>query len=544
MNIKITKKKLSKNLKCLLVAIVLYQPFASGSYAYAEIARIQGRSVDMSLPIALQVEDVDALSDTEQEALMDIETEYPLEIPTDDERIDEEVTLYHEPDLRLPDLPDEPESPDGELVEIGEFMRTYDLGGGLFETIITSEPQMFTTRGRSARQEIDNTLHRRNPGAGRRPYFRNRANSFDVRIPEEMGEGEGIELSSDGNTLALIPLFGDFTQLAILENAGRYNDVLNGIDVQYIIGATALTQEIIFNRYVDITEFEFELELPGDQRAQLDHGAVNIYEEGELIRYILPPLVTDGDGNVDLHVASWELEDNHLTLVIDEAFLENPATVFPLAIAAQVVVTIIPDQIWMQGVQQGSPNTVIGNNRFPYSGFDDGIVSGNWAEFNNRHLRTRTYVRFPSDLFDQIPAMALEDGARIESARFELSHYTRWSNGLTQFGIYRVEEPWNANTLTWNNQPTQHAFTGAFQNAVTGPPQYISWDITNLVMDWLMGTVPNHGLVVKALNESLEMQAEVWYNHLGNLPPQFSFTVSSRPELSTKRCHGGCVPNY
>ena len=76
--------QISRYLKCFLVILMLYQPLTSGAYAYAEIARIQGRNVNLSLQAPLQIEDIEALSSIDQEATTDIEGEGVEEIPTDE----------------------------------------------------------------------------------------------------------------------------------------------------------------------------------------------------------------------------------------------------------------------------------------------------------------------------------------------------------------------------------------------------------------------------------------------------------------------------
>ena len=72
----------------------------------------------------------------------------------------------------------------------------------------------------------------------------------------------------------------------------------------------------------------------------------------------------------------------------------------------------------MIGVEEGSPTSQIGDNNYPYVGFDDGIKSGNLAGFGTAHQNCRTYIKVNSD-FSQIPK-----DSKIDSATFAVSQKT------------------------------------------------------------------------------------------------------------------------
>ena len=44
---------------------------------------------------------------------------------------------------------------------------------------------------------------------------------------------------------------GNYTKAAVKENAVRYNDVFDGVDVQYTLNALGMKEDIILNKYVD-----------------------------------------------------------------------------------------------------------------------------------------------------------------------------------------------------------------------------------------------------------------------------------------------------
>ena len=70
-------------------------------------------------------------------------------------------------------------------------------------------------------------------------------------------------------------------------------------------------------------------------------------------------------------------------------------------------------------------------------------------------------------------------------------------------GIYEVMSSWAESTLSWNTQPS---FAGIAEDVVSlacagATGVYVEWDITGLVQDWVSGSVPNHGAVIRAVEE-------------------------------------------
>jgi Zn-dependent metalloprotease len=70
-------------------------------------------------------------------------------------------------------------------------------------------------------------------------------------------------------------------------------------------------------------------------------------------------------------------------------------------------------------------------------------------------------------------------------------------------GIYEVMGSWTESTLSWNTQPS---FAWVAEDIVGlgcagATNAYVQWDITGLAQDWVSGSAPNHGMVVKAIDE-------------------------------------------
>ena len=75
------------------------------------------------------------------------------------------------------------------------------------------------------------------------------------------------------------------------------------------------------------------------------------------------------------------------------------------------------------------------------------------------------------------------------------------------YGAYRITEPWGEMTITWANQPQYtdlHHATSTVPTEQGGwyaPIVWMSWDVTDVMIDWQQGT-PNYGLVVRDTQEN------------------------------------------
>ena len=69
-----------------------------------------------------------------------------------------------------------------------------------------------------------------------------------------------------------------------------------------------------------------------------------------------------------------------------------------------------------------------------------------------------------------------------------------------EFGVYRITASWEESAVNWQTQPafepTAYA-TIEVSGAAGGP---YTWDVKTLVQEWVAGTYPNYGLVLKRIN--------------------------------------------
>lgn len=189
---------------------------------------------------------------------------------------EQEDIAREEPLLLAPDLTGEviPYAEEWEEpIEVGMYYKTYQNPDGSFRTVHTTAPNLYRD-GEGEEHPIDNTLvlegapapepaalsmadERLDGGTteGREPadaaapggVYVNTANSMRVELPAVMlpEEGRGLTIEEDGIRLTMLPEEGDYSRAVAEENAVRYNQVFDNVDIQYTVQDTGVKEDII-----------------------------------------------------------------------------------------------------------------------------------------------------------------------------------------------------------------------------------------------------------------------------------------------------------
>lgn len=427
------------------------------------------------------------------------------------------------PIIREPqDLYQDPETPQGLVVAVDQNSVTYQLSDREYTTVFGGVQRIFADEN-GAPVEVDNTLV---PVAENgQSWFQNAANNYQIRIPTKLDPTHGVSVIQDGFSITYYPQTGDYSRPVAQGNAVLFNDVWDGVDVQYSVIGGVVKEDILLNRYVPIPPFRTRVEAGDGVTLKLDSGSVigraavsrgSIIAGNVLFTYSAPA-VTDAAGAFSDELSLPAEVGPHsadITLSVDSAWLSDPKRVFPVRI--DPAVTIGGSDIALIGVEQTAENRFIGDNGYPYAGYDNGVVSGNGSD---GHGMTRTYIGINYN-FSNIPVEAV-----IDSATFTIYQTTGWSHGQTIFGLYRPDSWWDTSWITWNSQQGMlHSFIGSLPAA---PNRFtpLVWDVTGTVNDWVQGIAGQYGLVIKALDEQ-SMTAEVFANKNSAHPPQLSVSWS------------------
>ena len=298
-------------------------------------------------------------------------------------------------------------------------------------------------------REKDNTLQRETKG------FRITENEFDLLLPHAVTDG--VELTYQDYDVKLIPATeGKLTATApgtLQENSVVYESFFGaGTSLVYTPLLSGVKEEIILEEYLPNKSFSFLLYTDGLFLNNTD-GSYILTESktsSEAALYLGDIVVYDAIGRPSLGNLTVEtIKDGNiyaLTVSADEAFLSDPATVYP--------VTIDPD-ITISDTNNGSgaiEDTTI------FSGTPN-LNTGDWVR-NTAGYVDETYgagrilVRLPGLYNDEVYQGLTAD--RILSATF----YTTKSSSKTPdyVNLYRCTSiAWGETEATWNNSANLYA---------------------------------------------------------------------------------------
>ena len=251
--------------------------------------------------------------DSEQEEAVEEGAQEQIDAREETELEETEASTIESADLRTPEVLEEDKESeiDGELIEIDEYSKTYKIDDDSYITRISAEPYIYTIDNEQI--EIDNTLEE-DDGA-----YVNINNSYEINLPKE---GDSVSIEDSGYVIEMKPLFGKLDNAAAEENAIRYNEVSDGIDLQYTANASYVKEDIILMHPQDEYSYEYELtaENPKGGRldARLEDGVINIYDasnelnEDILVYTVDAPVMTDAD-NAQSYDVSLNIEEKEET---------------------------------------------------------------------------------------------------------------------------------------------------------------------------------------------------------------------------------------
>lgn len=102
----------------------------------------------------------------------------------------------------------------------------------------------------------------------------------------------------------------------------------------------------------------------------------------------------------------------------------------------------------------------------------------------------------------KIDVSSLDLLREIESAIFKIDRVSSTWDKDNNYSLCLVNEPWNTNDVTWNNQPS---FGGTGTEGIYTSYGIFKFDFTNLVKDWVSNSDSNNGfLVMKTYEKDIE----------------------------------------
>lgn len=441
--------------------------------------------------------------------------EYPekADIAGSDENTDTET------ELRLPDVSnteDQDETEYGEPIEVAEHTKTYQTGDRQFKTVYSEIPNTYENFfGKEV--EYDNTLVLEEKVFSS-DYYTAASSDIKVKLPAEVKSDFDISFEYDNVKIKLSPLEGDYSKSATKENAILYNDVFDGIDVQYTVNALGMKEDIILNKCVDKNTFVYKLDVSG-AKVVAENGVLNLYKDDSSVPAltISAPIMTDANGSISDDV-TLSLEDDVLTITADKEWINAPERVYPIKIDPNV--TVPASKLDVVTVSEHH-----GRYAAKAYGYVGDLTASQIGVPGSKDLgKTRLYFSIKDD-FSGIP-----EGSKIKSAVLRIYQYTN-INSSTQIGCYRVEDAYNINTIDFEKAITLNESIAGENSISTSHVGFHEFDIRQTVNDWIQGIAENYGLSVKALDESMPAGAFFTPYSSSSNGGQGSFTADKAPQI-------------
>jgi len=422
--------------------------------------------------------------------------------------------------------------PEGELVQLHESMRTYQMPDGSYTTVIGGESGLYMNEDQSI-SRIDPTLitieeepvvknSRSKSSSGKSIIYKNKSGPLHVSLPEQITGTNGAKVENQGFQIELIPTEGEFNESIAEGNAIRYSNVFSGIDYQYTVTGNSLKEDIVLLEPVDKYTFSYRL-ITNGLKAKKTTDMIVIYKKspGKAIFILSAPFMQDAAGAVSLELPmSLREQDGEyiITMQADQGWLSDTTRQYPIRIDPEIT-RGVEEGFKAVSVSSAYPNQNFSWNKPTYVGYDDGSKTGNNPGYGN--CRTYFSLGFSEDTWNEIPR-----DAEISSARFLVDQQSDWSGGKSEFALEAPDKPWSI-AMTWKEQQGLKFTRLGVQNA-PGAEKSFDYDITEIMKEWLSGKRLQCGLTMRAIEEpngsgSSAFPCELLYNQAGSKGPRIIF---------------------
>lgn len=385
----------------------------------------------------------------------------------------------------------EPEIP-GKLVEVNQYSKVYQTSNNTFSSVYSPIPNFYYDE-KGIEQEYDNSL-KLNDKVGT-DEFTNKSSNIDVVLSADLAK-KGLTFEHEGVKVGLIPVEGNYDTYLISDNAVRYNNVFEGIDVQYTIDELGIHEYIILNQKVDKYSFSYKLKTNGN-KVELVDDVLCVYDgkdTSEPVYTISAPVMTDASGvsSTDIDVT---LKGDVLTITADETWLSDVERAYPVYIDPDI--TINSEIAVRTVVESGDRVYAAANHARGYAGYIDGAYFG----FDGVLGRSKMLIHIGNGVFDNIP-----EGAGIISASFNIYQYVNISS-KTNFWCSMVKDSWSLNDFSESN--TSKGYTRAsklnteYLSSSKSTKGWHSFDVRTAVNNWVNDLVGQNGFIITSENNTV-----------------------------------------
>ena len=172
--------------------------------------------------------------------------------------------------------------------------------------------------------------------AGKNAAFTNTASDIVVRLATDLA-AKGMTFDYNGVKVGLTPVEGNYDTYLVVDDAVRYSNVFDGIDVQYTVGKHGVSEDIILTKEVEKNAFSYKLDLNG-HHAELIDNVLFVYDkkgDADYAYTVSAPLMTDAAG-ISSENVTLSLDGDILTVTADAEWLHAVDRAYPVLIDPEI----------------------------------------------------------------------------------------------------------------------------------------------------------------------------------------------------------------
>lgn len=348
-------------------------------------------------------------------------------------------------------------------------------------------------------EEIDNTLIKD------LNYYKNKSNDYTVYLKNESSD-KLMKYEFDNNIINIELLDCNIVPISIIETDSKYtkmvkyNNIYQGIDLEYIIASSKVKENIIINNKESFPK-QINFKLTSDLELQItEKGKVEALKNTVPIFTFDVPYMIDSNmminENVFYKITKVGNNEYLLSLYLDDNWAKKEEIVYPI-IVDPTVTTYNSGTVNDTYISSGNANTNYSN--------ESTLVAG-VKRNNNTDSICRTLVKC------SLPHIGT--GSQIYEAFMTLISYpitsNDWQIKSAFVDAHRITSEWSETSATWNNMNDKYdsriEASGEMLSSLMDTNQNIyqifpsAFNITPLVKKWYSGT-PNYGIMIKAHKE-------------------------------------------
>ena len=371
-------------------------------------------------------------------------------------------------------------------------------------------------------EEINNNL------ISRGTYFENKNNYFKVKFLKNNIK-QLVNLKKDNYYLNMYLDENNINKLNIKRNnnVAYYNNIINNVDIKYEIINSKVKESIVLNNRDDkFGKLNFIIKT--NLLLEKVNNEIIAKSLNEKIFTIEKPYMVDKNNNYNdnlEYIIKKNKNDYILTLNLDNKWLKNKNTIYPITIDPTIIVNE-NSNIFDTYIYENDTNVDRNNS--------DKLKVG--VDGNNKVYRTLLKFDLPT----------IGTGCSVVNASFTLtSHKDDYVTGTTPIdsdyllSAHKINSSWNEQTACWENMHDKYdervedfiIGTRTRRDLEGGVIYNLSsntFNITNLVRKWYSGE-PNYGIMIKKYNEIYEEERKesLYYSKSHNVT-----TVDPKPFLT------------